>query len=249
MLKGFRPGMPGKVAVKGQKWSYLIVGLLAVAAWLLVLIPRDQPGPRTEINVFAAASLRDVLTDVGKQFESKTGLKMRFNFAGSNVLAQQIAAAEVADVFVSANQRWMDFVDQKKRSVPGTRRFLLSNRIVVVAHVSTDWTISTPQELAELPIRFLSVGDPEAVPAGLYAKNYLSEIEYESGSLWSFFRSRVAPAPDVRAALNLVASDPEVIGIVYRTDAIAAESVRVLYEIPGRCCSNQVSCCHDFSSW
>ena len=113
MLRGFRPGMPGNVAAKSQKWSYLIVGLLAVAAWLLVLIPRDQPGPRTEINVFAAASLRDVLTDVGKQFESKKGLKIRFNFAGSNVLAQQIAAAEVADVFVSANQRY---------SVPNTHR-------------------------------------------------------------------------------------------------------------------------------
>jgi molybdate transport system substrate-binding protein len=232
MPMGSQPGMPGSVVPKGQGWSYAIVGLLAAAAWLLVLLPRDQPGPRTEINVFAAASLRDVLTEVGKKFESEKGLKLRFNFAGSNVLAQQIAAAEVADIFVSANQHWMNFVDRKKRSVPGTRRFLLSNRIVVVAHASTDWIISAPQDLAELPIRFLSVGDPKAVPAGLYAKTYLSGIEYQAGSLWSFFLPRMAPAPDVRAALNLVASDPEVIGIVYHTDALAVESVRVLYEIP-----------------
>ena len=216
----------------GKIRPYIIVALLAVTLLVLWQLSSARTESGSEINVYAASSLRDVLTAVGEQYEVENRVKVRFNFAGSNVLAQQIAAANGAMIFISANQRWMDFVEQQQRTTAGTRRLLLSNRIVVVAHVSTHWSINDPVDLASLPIRFFSLGDPDAVPAGLYAKNYLSGIDHQAGSLWEFFLPKMAPAPDVRAALNLVASDPAVIGVVYRTDAIASEFVRILYEIP-----------------
>lgn len=185
-----------------------------------------------EVLVFAAASLREAMQELGTAFQQESGTRVVFNFAGSNDLAHQVGAARGMDLFLSASEGWMDTVHDAGRLVPGTRRDLLSNALVVVAHARDTSTVAEPCALASLPFRTLALGDPEAVPAGTYARTWLRGMRCEGRPLWDAVQARVAPAPDVRAALGLVLADPRVIGIVYRTDQLAfADRTRVLYEV------------------
>lgn len=191
----------------------------------------SEPAP--EVMVFAAASLRDAALEIGPLFAQEAGSDVRYNFAGSNDLAQQILAAPKADVFLSANESWMDEVEAAGRLAAGTRSAFLSNRLVVVARADSPHRVSAPEDLATLPYRHLALANPDAVPAGIYAREWLASLPGPGGgTLWDAVAPRVAPALDVRAALALAESDPEVIGIVYRTDVAASERARVLYEVP-----------------
>ncbi len=190
--------------------------------------------PPGEVTVFAAASVRDALQEIGGLYRGRSGAETVFNFAGSNELAQQILAAPAADVFLSANEQWMDQVETAGRVAPGSRSALLSNRLVVVARTDAPHAVAAPEDLATLPYRHLVLADPEAVPAGIYAREWLAAKPAPGGegTLWDAVAPRVAPTLDVRAALALVESDPELIGIVYRTDAASSTGVRTLYEVP-----------------
>jgi molybdate transport system substrate-binding protein len=126
----------------------------------------------------------------------------------------------------------MDHVEKAGRLIAGTRRPVLSNRLVIVAHAATDWRMDEAADLAAIEFEHLSLADPEAVPAGTYAKAFLEQTSYGNDTLWDVLSPKVAPALDVRAALALVEADPAVIGIVYRTDARASGHVRILFEIP-----------------
>lgn len=179
-----------------------------------------------DLLVFAAASLRGPLEEAGAAFAAEEGSEVTLNFAGSNVLAQQLVASDRGDVFVSADESWVDYLERHGRAEAGERRYILSNTLVVVAHPSSTFRLDDPSALGALDFAHLSIADPSSVPAGRYARSYL-----ESLGAWDDVRDRVAPAPDVRAALALCATQADVVGIVYRTDARAA-NVRVLYEVP-----------------
>lgn len=220
-----------------------IAGWLVVTA-VLVGCGRDErpaPSPTSEpanaasapapLTVFAAASLRDVATGLSTAFERAGHAPLRFNFAGSNVLAQQIEASSEGDVFLSADERWPDELERGGHVLAGTKRWFLSNTLVIVAHPSTSFALEDPTGLASLGFEHLALADPAAVPAGRYAKAYLESLTTPRGTVWSAVERRVAPAADVRAALALVAADAGTVGIVYRTDARAA-SVRTLYTVP-----------------
>ncbi|HJO02532.1 MAG TPA: molybdate ABC transporter substrate-binding protein [Acidobacteriota bacterium] len=185
-----------------------------------------------EVLVFAAASLRDALQEIATGFETETSVSIVLNFAGSNVLARQIEASPIADVFISADERWMDYIANLGLVAAGTRAPLLGNRLVVVAHSDNGLSLEEVTELAEANFSFLSLADPDAVPAGRYARETLQGIQAGATDLWSQVSNRVAPAPDVRAALALVEARPDVIGIVYRTDALTSPRVRVALELP-----------------
>ena len=209
--------------------------MLPVAPALPLMVMLGCAGPSTSPQgplVFAAASLKDVLEEVGGEFESRNGHPPVFNFAGSNVLALQVEATESADVFLSASERWMDYVEQKQLLVAGTRRSFLSNRLVIIANRASGLELEHPADLASAEFRFLSVANPEAVPAGGYAKEFLENVAVDGKTLWDQVRSRVAPAPDVRAALGMVEAQPDVIGIVYQTDAAISDKVRVVLPVP-----------------
>jgi len=137
-------------------------------------------------------------------------------------------------VFLTANEDWMNKVEEGGRVVAGTRTTLLSNRLTVVANTDSPYQFSNPADLATLAYRQLVLADPDAVPAGIYAKEWLSSQPNPggAGTLWDAVSARVVPALDVRAALALVKSDPGLIGIVYRTDVVASDQVRILYEVP-----------------
>lgn len=195
----------------------------------------SNAAPRSsELLVFAAASLREAMEEAGSAFQRETGTRVVFNFAGSNDLAHQIVATRGADLFLSASGAWMDTVQNAGRAEDGSRRDLLANSLVVVGSARDSSTMPEPCALASLPFRNLAMGDPEAVPAGTYARTWLRSVRCGGRPLWDAVRERVAPTPDVRAALGLVLADPRVVGIVYRTDQMAfADRTRVLYEVRG----------------
>ena len=191
----------------------------------------DRSKPN-EVVIYAAASLSDVMTEVGEQYEDSTGVNVVFNFAGSNMLARQIVAANGADLFLSANEEWMDYVQENQRIIPESRVSLLSNSLVVIANRSEDIIVEEPEDLCTINIRFLALGNPDAVPAGRYAREWLRTISCGDQNAWELLESRVSPAPDVRAAMGLVESAADIVGIVYRTDAAMSERVKVLHQVP-----------------
>ena len=183
--------------------------------------------------VFAAASVRDAIQEASALYERQSGVTPRYNFAGSNELARQVLAAPKADVFLSANEKWMDEVENGGRLSPGTRSTLLSNRLVVIARTDGPHRVGGADDLATVAYRHLVLANPDAVPAGIYAREWLqSRPGPGGGTLWEAVKSKVAPTLDVRAALAMVETDPELIGIVYRTDAASSDRVQVLYEVP-----------------
>lgn len=200
---------------------FSLVPLLVVS---LAAAPRIA-GTADEVVVFAAASLTDALAEIGRDFEARTGARLVMSFAGSNDLARQIRAGAPADVFVSASVARMDEVERAGLVRAEDRVDLLSNRLVVVVPSGSALALREPGDLVRA--RRLALGDPEAVPAGIYAREWL-----ERRGLWARLRERVVPTLDVRAVLFAVESRAVDAGIVYRTDVALSKRVRVVFEVP-----------------
>ncbi|HEY3124142.1 MAG TPA: molybdate ABC transporter substrate-binding protein [Thermoanaerobaculia bacterium] len=180
-------------------------------------------GRGREILVFAAASLTEALQEIGHAFEASTGSNVRFSFGSSSDLARQIAAGAPADVFFSADTAKMDSLEKAGLVRRGNRREFLSNRLAVVAPARSQLRIRDPRDLLSLPR--IALADPEAVPAGIYARRWL-----ESRGLWRQLAPRVVPTLDVRAALAAVETESVAAAIVYKTDALTSKKVRTIYE-------------------
>lgn len=188
-------------------------------------------GRRVPLLVFAASSLRGSLEEVGALFHAQGRPEVRFNFASSSALARQLEASSEGEVFVSADESWVDHLAERGRVAPGTRRYVLSNTLAIVAHPSSTFTLDDPARIGTLGFDHLSIADPDSVPAGRYARDYLRSLRMGPRTAWDTVSARVAPASDVRAALAVVATQADALGIVYRSDARTAR-VRVLYEVP-----------------
>jgi molybdate transport system substrate-binding protein len=192
------------------------------AAVLLLLCA--GPGRADEILVFAAASLTESLEEIGHAFTAKTGTAVRFSFGASSDLARQIEAGAPADVFFSADTAKMDALEDRKLVRPEDRREFLSNHLVVVVSSSSTLRVTGAKSLVGLP--GIALADPEAVPAGVYARKWL-----EAEGVWEAIRGKVVPMLDVRAALATVESGNIPAGIVYRTDATISRRVRVAFVV------------------
>lgn len=181
-----------------------------------------------DLTVFAAASLGTALSEVETAWEAETGRDLAVVLAGSSALARQIRQGAPADVFISANPDWMDAIEAEGLVRPGTRRDLLTNTLVLVAHGSD----APPLDPAALPQALgdgrLAMALVEAVPAGIYGKAALTHL-----GLWDALAPRVAETDNVRAALALVAAGEAPFGIVYATDAHAEPRVSVVATFPG----------------
>ena len=206
----------------------------AVAAWLLIMAMAspawcavEEPRP-VEVNLYAAASLRDVLQDLAPPCESAVGVRLVFNMGASNDLARQIIAAPGADIFFSADEAWVDKVAQAGLVDSASRRALLSNRLVVVGRADATLPIARAEDLRSASVRRIALANPDVVPAGKYARAWLEKV-----GVWESIRDRIAPSLDVRAALAAVESGAVDVGVVYKTDAEISRKVRVLYEVPG----------------
>lgn len=183
--------------------------------------------PAAVVQVFAAASLTDVLTALAPVYEAASGDALRFNFAGSNVLARQIQEGAPADVFFSADEARMDDLERAGLLLEGTRASLLTNTLVGVVVRDSPLSMDSARGFADPAIKRLALADPKGVPAGIYAKEYLQKI-----GLWEAVRERVVPTENVRAALAAVEAGNAEVGIVYKTDAGISRAVRIVFEVP-----------------
>jgi molybdate transport system substrate-binding protein len=183
------------------------------------------------LTVFAAASMKNALDDVDKAYTAKTGAKIVASYAASSALAKQIEQGAPADVFVSADTAWMDYVKDKKAINEPTRVNLLGNSIVLIAPKDSKIdkvTIDRGFDLAKLAgDGKVAVGDVKAVPAGKYAKAALEKL-----GAWTAAEPKMAMAENVRAALALVARNEAVLGIVYSTDAKIEPGVKIVGTFP-----------------
>src|SRR5437899_2858828 len=202
--------------------------VLAVLGLALGAEPRRAAAREpSEIMIYAAASLRDVLQEIAPSCEKANAIRLVFNFGASSDLSRQIQAANKADLFLSADETWMDALARAGLVDASSRRSLLSNRLVVVGPLDTPLRIGAASDLSDGRIRRLSLANPDAVPAGKYARSWL-----EKTGQWGAVKDRVVTALDVRAALAPVESGSTDVGVVYRTDARISKRVVVLYEVP-----------------
>lgn len=227
-----------------------LAGLLG--AWSIAAEP-GRTAPKSEgrnggasnapIIVFAAASLKNALDDVAASFMASSGHDVRVSYAGSSRLARQIMAGAPADLFISANRKWMDVLETRGAIAPGSRHDILRNTLVLIAHglaKNANTSTSAPARpssgqiidsafdlAARLGDGRLAVGMTSAVPAGMYAKSALTSL-----GLWAGVAGQLAETDNVRAALALVARGEAPLGIVYATDAAASDDVHLIGRFP-----------------
>jgi len=196
---------------------------------LILLLPAAARGQ----TVFAAASLTDALQDVAKLWQQAGHAPPRLSFGASSTLARQIDQGAPANIFMSADERWMDYLAQANRLEAGSRRDLLTNHLVLIVPKASapaaPATVGPGFDFARLlgPDGRLATGDPAHVPVGLYARQALTRL-----GLWDAVSPRLAPTADVRAALLLVERAEAPAGIVYSTDAAASPGVAIAAIFP-----------------
>jgi molybdate transport system substrate-binding protein len=182
------------------------------------------------VTVFAAASTKNALDDIARAHAARTGDKVVVSYAASSALARQIEQGAPADLFVSADREWMDYLEKRGLLRSASRFDLLRNRLVMVAAAGSKTNLKIAPGFplaAALAKERLAIADPAAVPAGRYAKAALETL-----GVWSEVQPKIAAAGDVRVALLLVARGEAPLGIVYSTDAAVEPRVRVVDTFP-----------------
>tara|TARA_R110002110_G_scaffold143118_6_gene331802 strand:+ start:1519 stop:2304 length:786 start_codon:yes stop_codon:yes gene_type:complete len=182
------------------------------------------------VAIFAAASTTDAVSEIAKSFTGISGCEITTVFAGSSILAKQIDAGAPAMIYLSANESWMDDLEAKGRLVAGTRTDILGNDLVLIAPKDEplDFTFDSGAGLAAaLGAGRLALGNPDGVPAGIYAKEALVTL-----GQWDSLSPNIVASEDVRGALAWVARGEARAGIVYRTDAKASPEVTIIATVP-----------------
>jgi molybdate transport system substrate-binding protein len=205
-----------------------ILLLISMAGLAATCRAADEP-PRP-LLVFAAASLTNVLGELSAQWTASSGVPVRLSFAASSVLARQIEAGGKADVFISADQEWMDYLQSRNLIEAVSRRDLVGNRLVLVAPADSrlELKIEPGFDLAGAIGRGrLATGDPDMVPVGRYARAALVSL-----GVWNRIDDRLVRADNVRSALMYVTRGEVPLGIVYGSDALAEPRVRIVDTFP-----------------
>jgi molybdate transport system substrate-binding protein len=201
---------------------------LLVLLTLLLALPICASQLRAaDLNVFAAASLSEALTEIARAYEPVSGDKLRLNFAASSLLARQIEEGASADIFISADEAKMNHLASAGLIATDTRRSFLRNTLVIVVAHENGPVIQNIADLATAPIRRLALAEPQTVPAGVYAKSFL-----QNADLWEKISRKVVPTENVRACLAAVEAGNVDAAIVYKTDALSSKKVRIAVEIP-----------------
>ena len=184
-----------------------------------------------QLTLFSAASTVQLVGQLERDWQKKTGNRLRTVFASSGALARQIESGAPADLFLSADNRWIDFLMEKDLIAPNTRKTVLRNRLALIA--SNDLKLSVPFDVKkDLPGILsggnrLAMGDPRHVPAGLYAKQSLQKL-----GLWTTIGPKTARAQNVRLVLALVERNEATLGIVYLSDALQRKVLKILKVFP-----------------
>ncbi len=184
-----------------------------------------EPANQGSVLVFAAASTTNALNEIKAQFTKETGIAVETSYASSSTLAQQVVRGAEADLFISADAQWADFL--AKENQIARQQDLLGNRLVIVVPSDSKLQIKGPHDLLAAGVKHLALGETQSVPAGIYARQALTKL-----GLWEQIKGKVVAAEDVRQALTYVESGSAEAGIVYATDAAISKKVKVAAEIP-----------------
>jgi molybdate transport system substrate-binding protein len=206
-----------------------------VASWLILCLSLAVPAlaadaDKPPITVFAAASLTNVLQELGDGFTRETTIPIRFSFAASSALARQIESGAPADIFFSADLEWMDYLQSRNLIRRDSRHDVLGNRLVLVAPADSTLKLKIEPQFplaAALGKGRLATGDPDSVPVGRYAREALTTL-----GVWNAVADRIVRADSVRSALAFVDRGEVPLGIVYETDALIDKKVRVVDVFP-----------------
>ena len=216
-LPRIRPALPSKKS--------LFLALLISSLLLPVSLACGQAEER-RILVYAAASLRDVLTELGREYETDNNIHVAFNWGGSVALANQLKRHAPGDIFISAGSSPMDDLHDAGLLDPSSRTTLALNSLVVVVSTESEAATDSVEQTLQNS-NLIGIADPNLSPAGLYAQETL-----ESRGLWDELHNRLVLGSNVRTSLAHVESGATESGIVYRTDALNNEGVRIAHEIP-----------------
>jgi molybdate transport system substrate-binding protein len=201
-----------------------IQAVLVISA-AVAISAADQP----TITIFAAASTTDVIQAIAGAYEASNHVKVVYSFASSSTLAKQIEQGAPADLFLSADEKWMDELEDHHSIVPTSRVDLMGNQLVLIEPLAKHLTISVIKgfDIGSAFTGRLAIGDPTNVPCGIYAKQAFLALGW-----WDGLKDRLAPTLDVRAALRLIEIGESDLAVVYETDAQASSKVAVVATIP-----------------
>lgn len=208
-----------------------IAAMSVVVAGIVLCAPQAQGRADDKpVTIFAAASLKNALDDAAQRWTSGGHPKPVISYAASGSLAKQIEAGAPADLFISADLDWMDYVQSKHLIDAATRITLLGNKLVLVAPKDATATIALKSDAdlrGFIGAGRLAIGQPQSVPAGKYAEAALRHL-----GLWDQVKDKLAPADSVRSALFLVARGEVSAGVVYQTDAASEPGVKIIATFP-----------------
>ena len=214
----------------GIRLRKLVGACLLVLACVLSATAHAADDRQQDILVFAAASLTNVLDEIGTAYTRQTKQPVKFSYAASSALARQLEAGARADVFFSADLEWMDYMQARGLIDRTTRRNVLGNRLALVAPADSRIELKIAPGFAlaaALGNGRLATGDPESVPVGKYARSTLTSL-----GVWNDVADRLVRADNVRSALAFIARGETPLGIVYETDAKIEKRVRVVDFFP-----------------
>jgi molybdate transport system substrate-binding protein len=221
-----------------MKFYHRSVGLMLLLLPVLTLLFGTQlqaaEPTKPALLVYAAASLTNVLEELSKTYQAETNQAVKFSFAASSALARQIEAGAKADVFFAADTEWMDYLQNHNLLNPGSRSNLVGNRLVLIAPadstlqvtIAPGFALAAALTSAQSKGR-LSIGDPDSVPAGKYARSALTTL-----GVWDSVSNKLVLADSVRTALAFVDRGEAPLGIVYETDALIDKKVRIVDVFP-----------------
>jgi molybdate transport system substrate-binding protein len=214
-----------------ERMAFVLVALMLSMPW--VEVRTADRGPRASdsgpITVSAAVSLNDALEAIERAYRAAGGSAVRFNFAGSNVLSRQIVSGAPVDLFISADEAQMTLAEAAGTVDKHTRLDLLANRLAVVTPRGSARSIPDISALLQPAVRRIAIGDPAAVPAGVYARQYL-----QAEGIWDRLQSRLVPVANVRAALAAAGNASADAAIVYETDVAISPAVELAFVVSGR---------------
>lgn len=195
-----------------------------IACFLIMGLPFFQEEPvKRDLLVAAAASLSGLAPELTRAAHDATGLDVRFTFAGSNTLARQIVAGARVDAFVSADEAQMDVVERAGRVVAGSRVPIIGNQLVLIVSGAAPRMLN-PADLGAASVRRVALGDPGAVPAGVYGRQWLETIR-----VWPRIAEKVVPLASSPAVVAAVAAGRADVGLVYASDAVNRQGIQVVH--------------------
>ncbi|MCZ4695075.1 molybdate ABC transporter substrate-binding protein [Ancylomarina euxinus] len=203
--------------------------IICLSLVVIQLFPYCKAEKKVEkLNIFAAASLKDVLSNTAEIYKKKTGIELSLNFASSGILARQIEQGADVDFFFSANRDWIDYISKKELLLASSKLELAQNKMALIVPEGSklrDFENFRPEIIASLFDGRIAIGDPNHVPAGKYAQEILKHH-----NIWQILKNRALPCKNARETLLMVEMGEVELGIVYLSDAKKSKKVRCIYE-------------------